>query len=76
MSSGAPIKKTGKKKSEYYCVLESIDGARIVTLDNGKSALEYLKGIEGSLVHFAGTLAGAEELQKSIEQRNNSTSGE
>ena len=74
MPSTAPIAKKakcGKKTEKLYCVVESVDGARIMSIDDANGVLCNLDDDRRSLakMHFAGSLESAEKLQKVIEER-------
>jgi hypothetical protein len=51
-----------KEADAFYCVLQSEDGARIIT----DAQANELKSM--GTVHFAGDLSCAQELQKTIEK--------
>jgi hypothetical protein len=54
-----------------YCVLESIDGARIMKINDAKALIETIVVSSNSTytVHFAGQKSYAEIIQKKLESK-------
>jgi hypothetical protein len=72
-------KNTSKKAKNdlLYCVIESSDGARIISVDEANTFMSNLSDDRRPFVqvHFAGTLEAAEQLQRSIELRSVASNG-